>query len=119
MRDLDSVPEEPRFVWWKVGTGDAIQVNLVNLLRTRLAAHFKLMASDEPQDPKPAKEAAGTGFRTGEDNGSRWRNLFAALTGQMNAEGLAQYKKDIDLRHEAEHCKRCETNRDYLLQYSS
>ena len=62
--------------------------------------------------PKP------TGYIPGDDAWTRWRNWFSILAGKMDQEGLEQYVRARDVRMEEADCKRCEKQRDYLLQYS-
>ena len=59
-----------------------------------------------------------SGYTAGSDSFTRWRNWFSLLTGQMNGKDVEQYRIDRDHRMEEADCKRCESNRDYLLQYS-
>lgn len=73
------------------------------------------MATSENQKPDNPES---TGFILGEDAGTRWRNWYAILTGKMNEKGLEQYVQARDLRKEEADCKRCEKQRDYLLQFS-
>jgi len=73
------------------------------------------MATSESQKPETAEP---TGFIPGDDAGTRWRNWFAILTGKMNEKGLQQYVEARDIRNEEADCKRCEKQRDYLLQFS-
>jgi inner membrane protease ATP23 len=73
------------------------------------------MATSENQKPDNPES---TGFIPGEDAGTRWRNWYAILTGKMNEKGLEQYVQARDLRNEEADCKRCEKQRDYLLQFS-
>ena len=54
----------------------------------------------------------------GDESYTRWRSWFSLLTGRMNERDLEQYRRDRDTRMEEADCKRCETYRDYLLQYS-
>ena len=65
-----------------------------------------------------APESKDTGFRPGDDAGTRWRNTFTLLTGGMTPEGRQQYRKARDDHHEEADIARCEKYRDYLLSYS-
>jgi inner membrane protease ATP23 len=51
-----------------------------------------------------------------------WSNTFSILMGRMtgnrNTELEKGYFSEQDIINEESYCKRCETNRDYLLQYS-
>ncbi|GAD98294.1 hypothetical protein NFIA_083300 [Paecilomyces variotii No. 5] len=59
-----------------------------------------------------------TGYIPGDDAWTQWRNIFSILTGKMTDEGKEQFRVARDIRNEAADCKRCEEQRDYLLQYS-
>ena len=59
-----------------------------------------------------------TGFIPGDDVSTQFRNIYTILTGKMSAEGIEQFRVARDVRNEAADCKRCEDQRDYLLQYS-
>ncbi|KAL1958094.1 hypothetical protein VTO42DRAFT_5134 [Malbranchea cinnamomea] len=75
--------------------------------------------SDAQQDrlnpPQPSKD---TGYTPGDDFVTQCRNLFSYLSGKMTEEGKEQWRIARDIQNEAEDCKRCEKQRDYLLQYS-
>lgn len=73
------------------------------------------MATSDDQKPNNPKS---TGFIPGDDAGTRWRNWYAVLTGKMNEKGREQYVEARDTRNEEADCKRCEKQRDYLLQFS-
>lgn len=49
---------------------------------------------------------------------SRFRNFYRMMTGSMSPSGQRAYWADVDRRYEELDCKRCESQRDYLLQYS-
>jgi inner membrane protease ATP23 len=75
--------------------------------------------SQPPSGSTPTPEnKADTGFQPGDDTFTHWRNIFAILMGRMTDEGKEQFRVARDLRNETEDCKRCETQRDYLFQYS-
>ncbi|KAL3488447.1 peptidase M76 family-domain-containing protein [Aspergillus germanicus] len=75
--------------------------------------------SQSPSGPTPTPEnKSDTGFQPGDDTFTHWRNIFAILMGRMTDEGKEQFRVARDLRNETEDCKRCETQRDYLFQYS-
>jgi inner membrane protease ATP23 len=59
-----------------------------------------------------------TGYTPGDDFSTQWRNIFSILTGRMTPEGQEQFRLAKDIRNEAADCKRCEDQRDYLLQFS-
>lgn len=64
------------------------------------------------------RSTGDTGYIAGDDSWTQWRNIFAILTGNMTAEGIDKFRVARDIRNEAADCKRCEDQRDYLLQYS-
>jgi len=49
---------------------------------------------------------------------NRFKNFYRMATGSMSKTGQAKYWADADTRYSEIDCKRCETQRDYLLQYS-
>ncbi|KZF21563.1 hypothetical protein L228DRAFT_283712 [Xylona heveae TC161] len=65
---------------------------------------------------KPAPD--NNGYIPGNDGWTRTRNWFRILTNQMNDQGKEQYRQSMSKLHEERDCKRCEADRDYLLQYS-
>ncbi|KUL89890.1 hypothetical protein ZTR_02766 [Talaromyces verruculosus] len=71
--------------------------------------------SDSNSSATPAKD---TGYTPGDDFSTQWRNIFSILTGRMTPEGQEQFRLAKDIRNEAADCKRCEDQRDYLLQFS-
>ena len=68
--------------------------------------------------PPPSTDVKNTGYTSGDDGVTRWRNWFSLLTGNMSEQGKELYRKERDQRMEEADCKRCETQRDYLLEYS-
>ncbi|KAJ5707218.1 Mitochondrial inner membrane protease atp23 [Penicillium malachiteum] len=66
-----------------------------------------------PSDGKP-----DTGYVPGDDTWTQFRNIYRILTGKMTSEGIEQFRVARDDRNEVEDCKRCEDQRDFLLQYS-
>lgn len=75
----------------------------------------------DSQSPDAAAPTAGkpdTGYISGDDTWTQFRNIYAILTGKMSSEGIEQFRVARDSRNEATDCKRCEEQRDYLLQYS-
>lgn len=66
----------------------------------------------------PPDRNSDTGFVPGDDTWTQWRNIFSILTGKMTDEGKEQFRVARDVRNEAADCKRCEDQRDFLLQYS-
>ncbi|RAQ43148.1 Ku70-binding protein [Aspergillus flavus] len=67
---------------------------------------------------EPRVSAHNNGCLPGDDIWTQWRNIFAILTGKMSDEGIEQFRVARDIRNEAADCKRCEDQRDYLLQWS-
>lgn len=59
-----------------------------------------------------------TGFIPGDDTWAQFRNIYRILTGKMSSEGIEQFRVARDIRNETADCKRCDEQRDYLLQYS-
>lgn len=72
-------------------------------------------SSSSGSKPESVKD---TGFIPGDDSWTQWRNIFSILTGSMTDEGKEQYRVARDVRNEETDCKRCENQRNYLLQYS-
>lgn len=68
---------------------------------------------------KGSSNPEDTGYTFTDDPWIRWRNTFRYLTGRLTEEGERQYRQGRDDRYEAADCKRCEDQRDYLLQYST
>ena len=75
-----------------------------------------LMAATTPPTSSDTKD---TGYTPGNDGFTRWRNWFSLLTGNMSEQGKGLYRAARDERMEEADCKRCESQRDYLLQYST
>lgn len=74
--------------------------------------------SQSPGATAPSKGNNDTGYIPGDDTWTQFRNIYSILTGKMSAEGIEQFRVARDIRNEAADCKRCEDQRDYLLQYS-
>ncbi|KAG0156555.1 hypothetical protein PDIDSM_3736 [Penicillium digitatum] len=76
----------------------------------------------DSQSPGAAAPSNGkpdtTGFLPGDDTWTQFRNIYSILTGKMSNEGIEQFRVARDTRNEEADCKRCEDQRDYLLQYS-
>lgn len=76
-----------------------------------------MSASESPNTgSKPGNQ--DTGYIPGDDTWTQWRNIFSILAGRMTDEGKEQFRVARDIRNEAADCKRCEDQRDYLLQFS-
>lgn len=75
------------------------------------------ISNNSSSNPQP--NPADTGYTFTNDPWIRLRNTFRYLTGQLTEEGNRQYIKGRDDRYAASDCKRCEDQRDYLLQYST
>nr|Q4X261.2 RecName: Full=Mitochondrial inner membrane protease atp23 [Aspergillus fumigatus Af293] len=76
------------------------------------------MSDSQPCSTPSTRGKSDSGYIPGDDTWTQWRNIFAILTGQMTDEGKEQFRIARDIRNEAADCKRCEDQRDYLLQYS-
>lgn len=74
--------------------------------------------SQAPGAAAPSNKKPDTGYVPGDDTFTQFRNIYRILTGRMTSEGIEQFRVARDLRNEATDCKRCEDQRDYLLQYS-
>ncbi|EAL93054.1 mitochondrial inner membrane protease ATP23 [Aspergillus fumigatus Af293] len=75
------------------------------------------MSDSQPCSTPSTRGKSDSGYIPGDDTWTQWRNIFAILTGQMTDEGKEQFRIARDIRNEAADCKRCEDQRDYLLQY--
>ncbi|MCJ1473245.1 Mitochondrial inner membrane protease atp23 [Lambiella insularis] len=67
---------------------------------------------------KPNTSGDGPGDGCGDGAYTSWRTWFSILTGRTHHQELQRYAKAKDIRNEEADCKRCEKQRDYLLQYS-
>lgn len=68
--------------------------------------------------PAP-RELTNDPARTGFDPETKWwMNYFKVLTGGMTKEGMFHYREHRYRVNEERDCKRCETDRDWLLRYS-
>ncbi|KAK2732530.1 Mitochondrial inner membrane protease atp23 [Onygenales sp. PD_40] len=77
------------------------------------------MADTNPSSPSSGAEPPkDTGFVPGDDTWTQMKNMFSILSGKMTEEGKEQFVLARDIRNEEQDCKRCEENRDYLLNYS-
>ncbi|KAF3491142.1 metalloprotease ATP23 [Arthroderma uncinatum] len=65
------------------------------------------------------KKPKSNGFIPGDDILTHFRNIYAGITGKMTPEGVQQFMLARDLRNEEADCKRCETQKEYLLNYST
>lgn len=92
---------------------------------TDLPAHnnteAKLRPSDteKPTQPPPNTSSGGTApFLRGDSLLTRFRNFYRMATGSMSPQGQVAYWHSVDLRYESFDCRRCESHRDHLLQFS-
>lgn len=69
-------------------------------------------------DSHSSSTTKDTGYTPGDDFSTQLKNIFSILTGRMTPEGQEQFRLAKDIRNEAADCKRCEDQRDYLLQFS-
>ncbi|PYH41877.1 mitochondrial inner membrane protease ATP23 [Aspergillus saccharolyticus JOP 1030-1] len=77
------------------------------------------MTDSRATETKPKMQTSSNhGFIPGDDTWTQWRNIFAILTGKMTDEGKEQFRIARDVRNETVDCKRCEDQRDYLLEFS-
>lgn len=83
------------------------------------------MSQGDPPHPqnagssRPLDTTANTGYTFTDDPWIRWRNTWRYITGGLTEEGVKQYQQGRDARMEESDCRRCEQERDYLLQYST
>ncbi len=82
-------------------------------------------SSDSSSSPSTATSAAspstavnGTDFLPSTTITNRFKNFYRMATGGMSPNGQKRYWEDADERYSEIDCKRCETQRDYLLRYS-
>lgn len=61
---------------------------------------------------------AGSDFLPHDNLSARFKNFYRMATGKMSAEGQNQYWEDADRRYSAIDCRRCEKQRDHLLESS-
>ena len=76
------------------------------------------MSEQTASPTPPSRPSGGAAFLNGTDYYTRFRNFYRMAVGTMSTEGSTQYWKDADLRYEKADCTRCESHRDWLLQYS-
>ncbi|KAJ9611081.1 Mitochondrial inner membrane protease atp23 [Cladophialophora chaetospira] len=76
------------------------------------------MADSSSAPPTSASPQDGSDFRPATTWWNRTVNFTRMLTGQMSPAGQKKYWLDADERYSDFDCKRCETDRDYLLKYS-
>jgi mitochondrial inner membrane protease ATP23 len=84
-------------------------------------SHLTMSSTDSPntQTPPPNTRAGGAAeFQSGNTLLTRFTNFYRMATGSMSPAGQVAYWHDADLRYETLDCRRCESQRDYLLQYS-
>jgi mitochondrial inner membrane protease ATP23 len=72
-----------------------------------------------PASESPVSRSEDNGYTPGDSSGTYWRNVFSYMSGKMTPDGVEQFRVAKDLQNEAKDCKRCEDQRDYLLQYSA
>lgn len=59
-----------------------------------------------------------SGYSDGDDGWTTCKNIFSLLTGNMTDEGKERFRLAMDKKNEKSDCERCETSRNYLLEYS-
>ena len=67
--------------------------------------------------PTPTS-VGGADFLPSDTLSNRFKNFYRMFSGSMSSAGQKQYWEDADERYSKTDCKRCEDDRDYLLQYS-
>lgn len=72
----------------------------------------------QPQIPPNTRPGGTAPFLPGNTLLTRFTNFYRMAIGSMSPHGQAAYWHDADLRYESLDCTRCESQRDYLLQYS-
>lgn len=75
--------------------------------------------SQSPSTTVSLEKSNDTGFVPGDDTWTHWRNVFAIMSGKMTEKGKEEFRLARDIRNEAADCRRCENQRDYLLQWSA
>lgn len=76
------------------------------------------MAESQPSGTNSTDTPKDNGYIPGDDAWTICRNLWRGATGKMTPEGMEQFRVARDIRNEKEDCKRCEDQRDHLLQFS-
>jgi mitochondrial inner membrane protease ATP23 len=84
------------------------------------------MSSPSPSSPtessnpseNPPNAVGGTDFLPSTTLLNRFKNFYRMATNTMSPSGQAAYWSDTDARYSAIDCRRCESQRDYLLRYS-
>lgn len=90
----------------------------------RLAACEFKMSDSQPgatapsPSPSNGKEKPDTGFVSGDDTWTQFKNIYSILTGKMSPDGIEQFRLARDIRNEEADCKRCDEQKEFLLQYS-
>lgn len=78
--------------------------------------------SKPPGEPQTGHSASGTiagdEFLPSDSMYNRFKNFWRMASGSMNPEAQKQYWEDADRRYSEIDCRRCESQRDYLLQNS-
>ncbi|RMZ89356.1 hypothetical protein DV736_g3415, partial [Chaetothyriales sp. CBS 134916] len=76
------------------------------------------MAESKESKASTGSGVSGADFLPSDSMVNRFKNFYRMATGNMSAQGQKQYWEDADSRFSAMDCKRCEDQRDYLLQFS-
>lgn len=84
----------------------------------RSSANIHPARQPAPSTPANSSAQDGQPFLAGQGAWIRIQNFWRMMTGSMSSTGQKQYWLDTDRRYEMKDCKRCEEDRDYLLQYS-
>lgn len=72
----------------------------------------------QPATPPNTRPGGTADFLEGTSLLTRFKNFYRMATGSMSPQGQVAYWHDADLRYEDLDCRRCESQRDHLLQYS-
>ena len=72
--------------------------------------------ADSSDPPSSSTSVGGNDFLPSTTLTNRFKNFYRMATGGMSSEGQKKYWSDADERYSEIDCKRCEDQRDYLLQ---
>lgn len=74
--------------------------------------------SSSPSQSQAPSGLQDNGFTPGDGFFTQVKNILNIVTGRMTEEGKEQFRIARDDRNEEADIKRCEEQRDYLLNYS-
>jgi inner membrane protease ATP23 len=75
-------------------------------------------AAPSPSNGKDKPDKPDNGFVSGDDTWTQFKNIYSILTGKMSPDGIEQFRLTRDIRNEEADCKRCDEQKEFLLQYS-